>query len=179
MKRLLARGVPPRAVLPVLALALIASVVIGREKPADAVAAVDLQPERTERAANVARQELVIDLEKLQQREMQSSKTDPFAPLAVEQAPAPNHAAAAAAAVPTPPALPFVYLGRMVDGDKTAVFVTKGDENYSLTPGQTVAGDYRVEKITDTEVTFTYLPMKKRQKLSLIETAAAPQQERK
>jgi type IV pilus biogenesis protein PilP len=172
MKPLLSRGVPPRAVLPVLALALIASVVIGREKPAEVVAAVDVQPERTDRAANVARQEMVIDLERLQQREMHTVKTDPFAPLPVEQAAtAPNQPAPA----PQAPALPFVYLGKMIDGEKTAVFVAKGDENYSLAAGQTVAGEYRVEKITDTEVTFTYLPMKKRQKLSLIQTAATPQ----
>jgi type IV pilus biogenesis protein PilP len=163
MKALLSRGVPPRAVLPVLALALIASVVIGREKPAEMVAAVDVQPERSERAANVARQELAIDLDRLQQREMQNMKTDPFAPLPVEQAAAVTSQPAPA---PQAPALPFVYVGKMVDGEKTAVFVSKGDENYSLTPGQTIAGDYRVEKITDASVTFTYLPMKKRQTLN-------------
>lgn len=168
MKNFFSRGIPSRAVLPVLALALIASVVIGREKPvAEVVAAVDAQP--NERAASVARQELVIDLAKLQQREMQNVKSDPFAPLAVEQAAAaPGQSAGQPAPAPAPqaPALPFVYVGKMVDGEKTAVFVAKGDENYSLTPGQTIAGTYRVEKITDDTVTFTYLPMKKRQTLS-------------
>jgi len=63
--------------------------------------------------------------------------------------------------------LPFTYLGKVVDGGKTSIFVARGDENYSLEPGQTIGGTYRVDRITDSDVTFTYLPMKTRQTLRI------------
>ena len=162
----LTREIPPRTVAAVMALALLASILAGREKPSAEVmtahAAVDRQT-----TAEVLEKEL--DIEKLKREPSAAGGTagtaDLFAPHSF--APPPPKTAAAPAAPPGPPQLPFTYLGKVIDGGRTSVFVARGDENYSLEAGQTIAGSYRVERIDDTAVTFTYLPMKARQKLAI------------
>jgi hypothetical protein len=72
-----------------------------------------------------------------------------------------------AAPPPTPhaPALPFVYLGRQQDGANVTVFVSQGTRNHVLHSGDTVAG-YRVEQISPTDITFVYLALGEKQRLS-------------
>jgi hypothetical protein len=42
----------------------------------------------------------------------------------------------------------------------------RGDDSFSLHKGQHI-DDYRVDKISESEVVFTYLPLKTRQELNL------------
>lgn len=164
---LLTRDIPPRATAAVVVLALAASVVVGHEKPSDPVAVVA----SIDRSGTIPdKDETRLEVEKLRRELPRPGGADPFAPRSfAPPAPAPAAHAAAAPARPTVPPLPFVYLGKVVDGAKTRVFVARDDENYALEAGQTVAGAYRVEKITDAAVTFTYLPMKARQTLAIPE----------
>jgi hypothetical protein len=108
-----------------------------------------------------------IDLGKLEERaqasDAQESKVDAFAPRNFSPV---VPAQAQAAAKPTVPPLPFRYIGKMQDGDKLAVFLMNGNESLSVAAGERV-GDYRVEKVTDAEIVFTYLPMKAKQTLPL------------
>jgi hypothetical protein len=67
--------------------------------------------------------------------------------------------------VPHAPALPFVYLGRQQDGAAVTVFVSQGTRNHVLHSGDTVAG-YRVESISPTDITFVYLALGEKQRLS-------------
>jgi hypothetical protein len=161
--KLFNRDIPPRAAAAVVALALLASVVAGREKPADPAPIVQASIDRN---PSVQLPDAEIEVEKLKREETApSSSADPFAPKSF--APPPPKRADAAPARPTAPPLPFTYLGKVIDGGKTVVFVARADENYTLEAGQTVAGNYHVDKITDTTVTFTYLPMKTRQTLQI------------
>jgi len=79
----------------------------------------------------------------------------------------------AEAAPPTspqaPPPLPFVYIGRMVDGKRGAVFLTNssGDRTWVVRVGDLIEDVYRVEDIRDTAMTLTYLPLYVRQELAL------------
>lgn len=81
-----------------------------------------------------------------------------FSPVLPPQAQAPAKKVA--------PPLPFRYLGRMKDGDKLAIFLANGNEALSVTAGERI-GEYRVDKVTDAEVVFTYLPLKTKQSLPL------------
>jgi len=155
---LLTRDIPPRAAAAVVALALVASVVAGREKPSQEL--IEVQKPFQQRLENEAE----LNLDKLRRELPQPGEADPFAPRSFAPPPKVAHAAPAK---PTAPPLPFAYLGKVVDGGKTSIFVARGDENYSLEPGQTIGGTYRVDKITDSDVTFTYLPMKTRQTLRI------------
>jgi hypothetical protein len=104
-----------------------------------------------------------IDLSKLERRAGDGAKADAFAPRNF----APTvPAQAQAPAKPAAPPLPFRYLGKMLDGDKLAVFLGNGAESFSVKAGDRI-GEYRVDKITDAEVVFTYLPLKTKQTLPL------------
>ena len=159
---LLTRDIPPRATAAVVALALVASVVVGREKPTQEV--VDVQ-RSLHQGSSADESKIELNIDRLRRALPQPGEADPFAPRSF--APAPPKTAHGAPAKPTAPPLPFAYLGKVVDGGKTSIFVARGDENYSLEPGQTIGGTYRVDKITDSDVTFTYLPMKTRQTLHI------------
>ena len=135
----------------------LASVVAGREQPSYA-------PAREPAARIETRLPAVdIDLAKLEERVDQGAKVDAFAPRNFSPVIPPQ---AQAPAQPTAPPLPFRYIGKMLDGDKRAVFLMNGNESLSVAAGDRV-GDYRVEKITDAEILFTYLPLKTKQTLPL------------
>ena len=141
----------------------LASVVAGRERPT-----LDIpKPPRTEsRSAND--QALNLDSLAARSEEMPvdeaSRKVDPFAPRSFSAPAAAD--APKAPQKPVAPPLPFRYLGKMLDGGKLAVFVARGDESLAVSAGQRI-GEYRVDKVTDSEVVFTYLPLKTKQSLPL------------
>lgn len=137
------------------AITVAAGVVAGREKPA-----VEVIQERPRPAADAD-----IDLGRLRRPESALPENDPFARKFGQEKPVPA-AAAAAPAKPAAPPLPFQYFGRLTENGKTEVFVMRGDELISLAPGQQL-GDYRVDRIADATVSFTYLPMKLQQTMDL------------
>ena len=155
-----------RVLLPVLALALAASVVVGRERPSQAVVEPAARIDTRVQAA-----EPDIDVSKLarptQEARLDPAK-DPFARRSFAPAQAAQGAAAAAAAAPP---LPFVYLGKMIEDGELAVFLSRGEKSYSLHAGQKrgqkLDPEYRVDKVTETSITFTYLPSKTRQTLDI------------
>ena len=109
-----------------------------------------------------------LDLGRLEAaRTGDESKVDPFAPRNFGSANAPmTKGPAASPARAEAPALPFRYIGKMIDNGQLAVFLQKGDESFSAMEGERV-GDYRIDKITENEIRFTYLPMKTKQTLPL------------
>lgn len=93
---------------------------------------------------------------------------DPFAPRSFASAAPPAAAAGKPAPRPSAPPLPFSYLGKALEDGKLSVFLARGDDNYSLSPGaKRKIGEYRVDKVTESQVTFTYLPLKTRQTLDI------------
>ena len=132
----------------------LASVVAGRERPAAEI----VQPARPAAAPQD------IDIGKLERRAEEAVAADPFAPRSF----APPQAAAAPRAPEKagPPPLPFRYLGKMIEDGKLAVFLAQGDESLSVKAGDRI-GEYRVDAVTESEVRFTYLPMKTKQSLPL------------
>lgn len=70
-------------------------------------------------------------------------------------------------APPSPPALPFTYIGKLVDGDQVTVFVSNGDRNLVLKTHDVVDGTYRVEAITPPVMRLTYLPLQMQQTLDI------------
>lgn len=69
----------------------------------------------------------------------------------------------------TPPPLDFKYLGKVVEGNKTKVFLAQADEYHVVRLGGRVNKKYRVVGINDEAVTLTYLPLGARQKLMINE----------
>ena len=144
-----------RIAIAVGAAVLVAGVVAGRERPA-----IELVETR---AAAVQIANDGIDLEKLRRNEATLPLNDPFATknFAPKQEPRPVEAAK-----PTAPPLPFKYFGKLIEGGKTETFVMQGDELISIAAGQKI-GEYRVDKISEASIAFTYLPLKTKQTLDL------------
>jgi len=104
-----------------------------------------------------------LDISKLERTADAAPTADPFAPKNFNPQ---QQAAPVAQAKPEAPALPFRYIGKVLDGDKLSVFLARGDESFSVRAGEKI-DDYRIDKVTDSEITFTYLPLKTRQSLPL------------
>ena len=150
--------------IPVLALALIASVVAGKEKAAEP----QVQPaSRIDSRVQASEQDL--DLSKLF-RAGEEAKTeaasDPFARRSFAPAGQAAQAAAAPAAATAPP-LPFRYLGKAIEDGQLSVFLARGDDSYSVHAKQKLDEQYRVDKVTGNSVTFTYLPLNQKQTLDI------------
>jgi hypothetical protein len=155
---LLKRVLTPRAATAVLALILVASVVAGREKRS---------AEPVEPAARIAATVQVddLDLERLARTAGPAPLADPFAQGSLAAAGA--NGAAAAPAKPSAPPLPFKYLGKAIEDGKLSVFLARDEDSFSVHGGQKLDAEYRVDKVSETAVTFTYLPMKTKQTLDI------------
>jgi hypothetical protein len=156
----------PRLAIALGAVILVAGVVAGRERPA-----VEVVEPRAARAAPAPARgggavDLDIDLGKLRRGVGAPPERDPFA---ATRTPAAKQAAAAAPQAPEKPAappLPFQYIGKWTQGDKTEVLLMRDGELVAIDGGQKL-GEYRVEHIGDTQISFTYLPLKMKQTLDL------------
>jgi hypothetical protein len=144
MKPLIKRSLAVLAVL-----GLLASVVAGREKPSEPIAPRIRVPVEE------------LDLSRLERPQDPGAEKNLFTNFAAEAA------GPAAPSKPTAPPLPFAYIGKVIEDGKLAVFLSRGSESYSVAAGDTIAGEYRVDAVSDKEVTFTYLPLKTKQRLPL------------
>jgi len=136
----------------------LASVVAGREAPT----IVEPAKPKVDTRLQVKDE---LDLGRLEAaRAGDDSKVDPFAPRSFGSAAAPQPKAPAAQA--EAPAMPFRYIGKMIDNGQLAVFLQKGNDSYTAMEGERV-GDYRIDKITENEIRFTYLPKKTKLTLPL------------
>lgn len=70
-----------------------------------------------------------------------------------------------AAGEPAAPPLPFRYVGAIEEGGERAVILTDGDAVHIVRARERVGERYRVERISATEIEFTYLPLMQRQRL--------------
>jgi hypothetical protein len=158
----LSRKEAMRVAIPVTALALVASVVVGRERPAGPI----VEPVR--QADTRIRVSEDLDLTNMfrNQNEDSSPAIDPFA----RRSFAPQQQAAqspAAPEKPTAPPLPFRYVGKAIEDGKLAVFLQRGEDSYSVSKGQKLDNEYRVDKVSETKILFTYLPLKQKQTLDI------------
>ena len=126
-------------------------------------AADDRPAARETRSAKAVRE---LNLASLDARGLDDMKVDLFAAKSWYVAPPPPPPPK-----PTAPPVPFVFIGRLIEGDRPAVFVTAGDRNQVLRAGDVVDGAWRVDAIEPTRMKLTYLPLNENQYLAL---GAAP-----
>jgi hypothetical protein len=90
---------------------------------------------------------------------------DPFAPARPQAEPPPAAPAPEAVAKPGAPPLPFQYQGLLRRDGQLAVFLTDGASLLIAREGETLAGQYRVESVTERQVVLQYIPLAERQTL--------------
>ncbi len=160
----------------VLLLALTAVRWAGGQDRAEPRATVAYQAERPDRsgheapaATGGAEAVLAVRLDQLERRASGTPAGDPFQARSWEPA-----VAVVKRNLPPPPPqappLPFTYLGKMIDGEQTTVFLAVSDRNYVARLGDTLDGRYRVEKIEEDGLALTYLPLGTKQMLAFAGT---------
>jgi len=65
------------------------------------------------------------------------------------------------------PALPFVYIGKMLEKEGTVVFLLHQERTLAVRQGDIIDETYRVEKIAPESMLVVYLPLKQQQSLNL------------
>ena len=69
------------------------------------------------------------------------------------------------APTPVAPPLQFKYLGKIIEGKVTRVFLSLADKNHVVGIGERIDSQYRVDRISDETIEFTYLPLRTKQTL--------------
>ena len=113
-----------------------------------------------------------VRLDRLDARQLGDATRDPFAPpvkRVQRAAPKPAPVVVARPAPPPPPSappLPFKYMGKLASSDGVSVFLIHGDRNLVAHEGETIASKYRVDRIGETTMALTYLPLNQQQTLN-------------
>lgn len=68
---------------------------------------------------------------------------------------------------PMAPPLPFTFFGRLIDGAQRQVFLNQGERTVIVGAGDAIDGTYRVDRIEENAVHFTYLPLGQQQTLTI------------
>lgn len=63
------------------------------------------------------------------------------------------------AQAPTAPDMPFQFVGRLHDSRDLQVFLQDGEKLYVVRKGDVIDENWRVEGISDVELSFVYLPL--------------------
>jgi hypothetical protein len=110
-----------------------------------------------------------LDLERLERRKFSAQAGDIFGQRSWVPPPRPEPPRP-----PSPPPMQFRYLGKVVEGDETRVFLARGERNYIVRPGESINSQYRLDEVGDHNITFTYLPLNARQMLATAGAANIP-----
>src|SRR6266581_7518215 len=86
---------------------------------------------------------------------------DPFS--AHSWMPRPKPAVVSAAPDPVAPPLPFRFAGQLHRDSGIEVYLARGEEIFTAREGDTLDGQYRVDSVTSSEVSFVHLPTGTRQ----------------
>lgn len=69
--------------------------------------------------------------------------------------------------VPTAPPMPFQFIGKLNDRSDLQVFLQNGEKIYVVRKGDVIDETWRIEGISDVELSFVYLPLHLAQTLSV------------
>jgi hypothetical protein len=69
--------------------------------------------------------------------------------------------------VPTAPSMPFQFVGRLDDRSDLQVFLQSGEKIYVVRKGDVIDETWRIERISEKELSLVYLPLHLAQTLSV------------
>lgn len=69
--------------------------------------------------------------------------------------------------IPSVPPMPFQFVGRLTDHADLQVFLQSGEKIYVVRKGDVIDETWRIEGISDAELSFVYLPLHVSQTLSV------------
>lgn len=71
------------------------------------------------------------------------------------------------AQAPSVPPMPFQFIGKLNDRTDLQVFLQNGEKIYVVRKGDVIDDTWRIEGISDVELSFVYLPLHLSQTLSV------------
>jgi hypothetical protein len=105
---------------------------------------------------------------------------DPFAPRGWQSTPIPAPLAPVAApqpivsapppapvAAPAAPSLPYAFMGQFDDGGRQVVYLSRNDQTFVITPGETLEGTYKVLAMNSSQIEFEHMPTGTKQVLAI------------
>lgn len=110
----------------------------------------------------------LLDLRRLERSGEEVAAVDVFAPQSWLPPPPKAAPVVSKPAEPMVPVLPFRYVGQLEESDgKTVIYLARGDEVYTVRPGDVLETQYRVDAVDAAQITLTYLPMNRQQMLAI------------
>lgn len=106
-----------------------------------------------------------LEVDRLERRKFSAQAGDIFG--SKSWVPPPPPVKAGPPPPPLPPPLLFKYLGKVMEGDETRVFLSLSDRNYIVKQGESIDSRYRVDEVSEQMITFTYLPLGAKQVLHI------------
>lgn len=148
-----------------------AALVSEKSTPSGEVAA-PVFAEKSARNLSVIEPQLpALRLDKLARVEVSEPELDPFAGKSwyvPPSQPLPVEPVVSTPALPVAPPLPFRYMGRMLEENgHMVIYLTQGAHVYSVSEGDMLEGNYRLERIESSQLVLTYLPMNISQVLNM------------
>ena len=122
--------------------------------------AAAIKKDESDRRLSEHLNEVVLNIDKLSRQKLAPAKSDPFV---AKLPPPPPPAPPPPPPVPVAPAFPYTFMGRMIENDTTTLFLTKQNQSYSVKLNSVLENNYRVDKIDNEQVIFTYLPLNTQQ----------------
>jgi hypothetical protein len=107
----------------------------------------------------------LLRLERLERRKFSAQAGDLFRSQSWAPPPPPR-SEAEKNQPPPPPPLQFKYLGKIIEGEETQVFLALADRNYIVKPGENINSQYRLDEVNDHGLSVTYLPLNAKQVLA-------------
>lgn len=118
-----------------------------------------------------AQRDDVIQLDRLDRRQLEIGSADPFKPLTWYVAPPPPPPPPPAAIErPRAPPFPFQFIGKYISTDpkaKPVFYLTRGTESYAVSVGDTLDDVYVLESFANGQLVFIYIPLHEQQALSI------------
>jgi hypothetical protein len=149
---------------------IVAAVAEKTSSRTDSAASLVVEPGQRQTSASSGTPQ--VNLDRLTTRDAGAPVRDPFAIPAPEVRKPVRGKATARAPAPAPvaPPMPFTYMGKLHSGPDTNVFLTQGDRSLIVHEGDTIDSIYRVEHVTDNDITLVYLPLGERQTIVIGES---------
>lgn len=108
--------------------------------------------------------QIALNVDKLSREKVALPARDPFAAILPPPPPAPKIAIPPPPPpVPMAPAFPYTFMGRMIENGTTTLYLSRQDQSYSVKLNDVLENNYRVDKIDNDQVIFTYLPLNTQQ----------------
>ena len=111
----------------------------------------------------VPREQLIqsFDSKSVKRQDLFAGRNWTPAPIAVKAPPPPP---------PMAPPIPFIFLGKKLEGGVWEVFLARGEESFVVREGTVISNTYRIDTISPPNLGMTFMPLSQSQSIAIGES---------